>query len=217
VVEGKLKIGVIVGIAFVAGIIGTLSFASFDTQIQSEPIQTQAEPGNAQALAIGANVIIKAYHEDGTLYHEWEDHNVLVAPGKARLVGCVTGLILTPSQCNFMADDLQLTVRNQSNINEFTSFVIPGEITPKGNNCNTPINAPISQCDGWEILGTFDFAGLECTDGVDCYNATRVRSGNGTAGNPTNMFNFNEFNNFGLPGIAPNDRFFVNMTFTIPS
>ncbi|MGD8299714.1 MAG: hypothetical protein PVG77_03295, partial [Nitrosopumilaceae archaeon] len=91
--EYRLKIGIIVAIAFVAGIVGTLSFASYETQ--TEYVLPQSNPAD-ENIGLGAYVIVEAYHEDGTLFHTFEGQNNLTALTLNAISSCATGIDSTP-------------------------------------------------------------------------------------------------------------------------
>ena len=213
VVENKLKIGAIVVVAFVAGIIGTLSFTSFDNmEITAD---SDVSPFD-ESLSIGAYVTVEAYHADGTLYHSWDGHNLLGQAYQNALVGCISGLDTTPSHqitCTKFFDTLALTLRNQS-----SNAVVPlgaiNTLTPSV--AGLPENCIFDhggqdRCTGWQLEGTFDFAGLDCDAGVNCFNATNTYS----SINATNAY-FNTITLDEQIPIGPDDRLIVTMDFSIP-
>jgi hypothetical protein len=210
--ENKLKIGLIVAIAFVAGIAGTLSFASFDN---SQNVTPQTQPPN-QNVGIGAYVIVEAYREDGTLYQKFEGHNALTNLYRNVIVGCTTGLAISPGQfesCNIHANQIILTIHNQTDDSIINPRPIEnGTIVELPNGCvSESANGP-DNCSGWELTGTFDFNDLSCTPEADCLYVSQISSGNWTDTYARNI-NFIDLN----PdiSIAPNDRLFVNMTFNV--
>ena len=212
--KGKFnfKIGVIVAVAFVAGIVGTLSFANFDTP--TENVTPQSNPTD-QNVGIGAYVIVEAYHEDGTLYQKFEGHNDLSTSARNAIVACATAIDTAPANfqsCDTWNNAFQLSGSYHSNqttvlprpVQSVTSVVLLPLV------CDTQSTTASGDCDGWEITGTFDFD--ELSD-INSFNATQIFSGKFDG-------NFRAFNIIDLIGddqisINPMDRLFVNMTFSV--
>jgi hypothetical protein len=212
--EGRLKISVIIAVAFVITV-GTLSFSFYDISTQDMSSQSN---NNNQDIGLGAYVVVEAYHQDGTMYQSWEGHNNLVNSARNALAGCISGMDPTPAAfgtCDAWVDAMHLTAFNQTGdgiisprpLSNATVILIPEGCNPDNLN---------SACYQWQATTTFDFDDLECTPTVDCFDVTQVNSGqyflNGGF-DDIHVFNFVNVDS-SIP-IGPMDRLFVNMTFTV--
>ena len=200
-VENKLKFGVIV--AFVGGIVGTLSFTILQTSVDSPTLFSQS-------VDVGANVLVEIIHEDGTK-DTWEGHNSLTNETMNFLVACITGLDTTPFEhddCVFNADDVRLWTSTNFSA-AVLSDPVQGNISLMPQGCNLDGGVP---CTGWNITAVFDFIDLECTQvQQDCPLLVAVSSSDGT-----NTL----FNNFSVnpeQEILPNDRVLVSMDIDVTS
>jgi len=199
--DGKLKIGIIIGIAFVAGIAGTLSFSI---------LGSNSNPTYAQSVGLGANVLVEIIREDGSK-ETWQGHNDLQTWSQNFLVSCITGIDETPyaiSDCVFSADDMALEIDEGEG--GFLTGPEPGDITLLPEGCDTDTGNNL--CTGWTITAIFDYIDLNCEEGVDCPILTGVVSTDGASG-----VNFNYFAVETTPEILPNDRVLVQMDFDVPS
>jgi hypothetical protein len=211
-VENKLKIGVIVAVAFSVGIIGTLSITNFDNNETNFDSQSPTE----QSLAIGAYVTVDAFHEDGTLYQKTEGHNLLGQLPQNIIVGCLSGLDTTPTagfSCSNFYDTLFLSLKNQTtetSLPRGSINTLSPSITGSPEDCVFD-NGGVDRCTGWKLEATFDFAGLDCESGVTCYNATASSSIMNSSGIFFNQLIFDEE----VP-VGPDDRLIVTMDFSVP-
>jgi len=198
------KISGIIAIAVVSSIVGTLALTDFETNSDSN---TQT-----QSIGIGAYVTVRAYHEDGTLFQNFEEHNELTDMTINALVACITGLDTTPSRwdtCVFGVHRIQLGLFDGFTA---TSVVQDAIVSPTPENCDFDTEVESDLCTGWTMETTFDFADLSCTENVDCPEAF-VLSAN-TVNIPAN---FNTIDIDPSIPIVPNDRLVITMDFTIPS
>ena len=199
VMVSRLKIGAIVTIAFVAGIVGTLSFTSLDSNSNS---------AYSQSVGLGANVFVDIIRDDGSKV-SWEGHNDLTPSAQNFLVACITGLDETPypvSDCVFSADDITLEIDEGEG--SFLTAPAIGEVTLSPEGCDTDVGNDL--CSGWTITAVFDFDTLNCDEGVDCPILTGVSSIDGAT-----FSTFNYFAVDGTPEILPLDRILVQMDFDV--
>jgi len=199
--NGRVKIGFIVGIAFLAGIAGTLSFSNLGSNSNST---------YSQSVGLGANVLVEIVREDGSK-ETWEGHNELQSWSRNYLVSCITGVDETPDNigdCVFGADDISIEL-DEGEGTYLSGYEI-GDITLLPEGCST--DDSLNFCTGWTISAVFDFINLNCDEGVDCPILKGVVSGDGSTG-----WYFNYFAVDPNKEILPNDRVLVQMDFDIPS
>ena len=176
----------------------------------------QSDSDHVQTLGIGANVVVEAYHEDGTLFQKWEGHNDLDVFARNALVSCITGVSATPTgynSCILNIDDLRIQFISQDTFTTgFLQQAATLTLLPTG--CST--TSISSVCNGWELVSTFDFnaaAGfVSCTPTVDCIDVNAASAVD--LGTSTKFFNTVLI----IPAIpiVPNDRLVVTMTFDVP-
>ena len=175
----------------------------------------QSDSDHVQTLGIGANVVVEAYHEDGTLFQKWEGQNDLTIEARNALISCIAGVSATPfifNSCILNIDDLRVqTITQDTFMTGFLVEVATLTLLPTG--CSIIDLMP--PCTGWELVGVFDFPSAligNCTPTVDCVDVNTASAVDAE----TSIKFFNTVEIVPAIPIAPNDRLVVTMTFDVP-
>jgi len=154
----SIQYSIIGGIAAVMFVGGFFVYPMTDTQNNNL----------SQSLALGGYGVVEAYHADGTLFYEWEGHNLIFDLTKSAISACLSGVDVTPNFGRYTCTEM---IRFMSLIDTTQGITIAIEpviqtLLPVG--CLADAGSPQGVCLGWEVRATFDFTDLSCTTNIDC-------------------------------------------------